>query len=87
MSASPVWERQALALSMLAPICNKIKMCVAYPNKNIELATNPEFKSFIRVFSEQLLPQWTRKNMKDAKLINDMHNLLYLFSLKTHQVF
>ena len=25
--------------------------------------------------------------MKDAKLINDMHNLLYLFSLKTHQVF
>jgi hypothetical protein len=25
--------------------------------------------------------------MKDAKAINDMHNLVYLFAYKTHQVF
>jgi hypothetical protein len=85
--SAPVWERQALVLSLLAPMCNKIKMCVEAPRKSCELASNPNFRNFVFAFCEQLLPQWCRKNMKDAKAINDMHNLVYLFAYKTHQVF
>jgi len=85
--STPLWERQALVLSMIAPISNKIKMCVEFPRKNCELATNPNFRNFMAAFCEQLLPQWCRKNMKDTKAINDMHNLVYLFAYKTHQVF
>jgi hypothetical protein len=69
-------------LSIIAPISNKIKMCIEHPRKNIELAQYPEFKAFIYALCEQILPLWCRKNMKEAKDINDMHNLFFLFSLK-----
>lgn len=72
---------------MLGPMMNKIKMCMAHAKKNIELAQDPDINGFITMFGEQLLPTWCRNNMKDAKAINDMHNLMYLFSYKTHQVF
>jgi hypothetical protein len=62
-------------------------MCVEHPRKTVELASNPDFKNFVTAFCEQILPQWCRKNMKDPKAINDMHNLVYLFAYKTHQVF
>ena len=39
------------------------------------------------MLGEQILPQFCKKNMKDAKEINNMHNLIYLFVNKTHQVF
>ena len=72
---------------MLTGIANKIKACVVYARKNKELAEHPDFRQFIDVFCEQLLPQWCRKSMKDAEAINAMHNLVYLLSLKIHQVF
>jgi hypothetical protein len=37
-SVGNIWEKQAMVLSMLGPIMNKIKMCFEYPKKNIELA-------------------------------------------------
>lgn len=33
------------------------------------------------------MPQYCRKVMKDGEFINSMHNLIYLLSLKVHQVF
>ena len=87
MDSQSLWERQALVLSMLGPMFNKIKMCFEFPKKSIELAENPNMKNFIFLLGEQLLPQWCRKNMKDAQAINDMHNLMYLFTYKIHQVF
>jgi hypothetical protein len=87
MSGGELWEKQALVLSMLGPMVNKIKMCMKFAKKNIELAEDPDVYGFITLFGEQILPTWCRKNMKDAKAINDMHNLMYLFSYKTHQVF
>ena len=51
---------------MLGPMFNKIKMCLEFPKKSIELAENPNMKNFIFLLGEQLLPQWCRKNMKDA---------------------
>ena len=54
--SAPIWERQALVLSLLAPMCNKIKACIVAPKKNTELAANPNFKNFVFVLCEQLLP-------------------------------
>lgn len=84
---STQWEKQALVLSMLGPVSNRLKLCVEFPRKNCELAASPNFKSFITAFCEQLLPEWCRRHMADAKAINDMHNLIFLFAYKTHQVF
>jgi hypothetical protein len=85
--STPIWERQALVVSMLGPMYNKIKMCMEFPKKNIEFAQNKDVKLFIAMLGEQILPQYCRKNMKDAEEINNMHNLMYLFVYKTHQVF
>ena len=82
-----VAETQALVLSLLTGVMNKIKMCVHCPKKNMELAFNKDFKGFISALGEQILPQWCRKNMSDGEKINEMHNLIYLFSMKIHQVF
>jgi|TARA_B110000285_G_C15106623_1_gene608412 hypothetical protein len=38
MQGGELWEKQALVLSMLGPMVNKIKMCMAHAKKNIELA-------------------------------------------------
>jgi hypothetical protein len=99
MSQAQVWERQALAISIMGGIANRIKLCVYFARKNKELAEHEDFRQFIdcmfeqldelpvEALVEQLLPQWCRKQMKDGKAINDMHNLIFLLSLKTHQVF
>lgn len=50
--STALWERQALVLSIIAPISNKIKMCVEFPRKNCELATNPNFRNFMAAFCE-----------------------------------
>ena len=72
---------------MCAGIFNKIKMCMEFPKKNKDLASNPDFKNFIFLLNEQIIPQWCRKNIKDAEAINHMHNLVYLLSQKVAQVF
>ncbi len=72
---------------MLAGISNKIKMSIHHPLKNIELATHPDFKNFVFLLTEQILPQWCRSNMKDPEAINKMHNLFFLLAQKVHQVF
>jgi hypothetical protein len=36
---------------------------------------------------EQLLPQYCHKNSENSEAINEMHNIVYLFSQKVHQVF
>lgn len=82
-----LWESQQLVRSMLGPISNKIKLCIEFPRKNTELAKNEDFVGLINIVLEQLLPQWCRQQMKDTQAINNMHNLVYLFAQKTHQVF
>ena len=72
---------------MCGPIYNRIKMCFEHPKKNMELAKNPDLKNFINLLGEQILPLWCRQQMKDGEAINQMHNLMFLFSYKTHQVF
>ena len=67
---------------MIAPISNKIKMCIEYPKKNIELAKNTEFKVFIHVLCEQIIPIWCSKISIGTKDINEMQNLFFLLSLK-----
>ena len=81
------WERQALVLSMCGPVFNRIKMCFEYPQKNCDLALHADAKNFINLLGEQVLPQWCKKNMNDGEAINVMHNLMFLFAYKTHQVF
>lgn len=81
------YERQALVLSMCGPIYNRIKMCFEYPRKNMQIANNADIKNFIALLGEQILPQWCKKNMANAEEINLMHNLMFLFAYKTHQVF
>ena len=80
-------EQEALVRSILAPLSNKIKLCLEYPLKNMDLAADADFKNFVSALCEQMLPQWCRKNLGDRKAINNMHNLIYLLALKTHQVF
>ena len=62
-------------------------MCFEYPQKNCELAANADAKNFIALLGEQILPQWCQKHMNDGDAVNQMHNLLFLFAYKTHQVF
>ena len=45
-------QRQALVKSMLGPIFNKIKMCVFYPAKNMEIAQNPDVRNLIFLLGE-----------------------------------
>jgi hypothetical protein len=33
------------------------------------------------------LPQWCHRNQENGSAINDMHNIVYLFAQKVHQVF
>ena len=62
MSNIGPFERQALVKSMLGATFNRIKMCVAYPQKNMEIAENPDVRNLIYLLGEQLLPQWCHRN-------------------------
>jgi hypothetical protein len=43
-------------MSVLTGIANKVKACIAFPRKNMELAQNSEFKDFMSILFEQVLP-------------------------------
>jgi hypothetical protein len=45
-----------MVTSMCGPLVNKIKACVQYPRKNVDLATNADFRNLIFLVSEQILP-------------------------------
>jgi len=62
MSNIGQFERAALTKSMIGATFNRIKMCVAYPLKNIEIAENPDVRNLIYLLGEQLLPQWCHRN-------------------------
>lgn len=80
-------QTEALIISMCGPLMSKIKICFQYPKKNIDLANNKDIKNLIYLIGEQILPQWCVKNAQDFEQINKMHNLMFLFSYKTHQIF
>jgi hypothetical protein len=80
-------QKKDLVNSMLGPIYNKIKLCVVYPKKNMEIAMNQDVRNLIFLLGEQLLPQWCARNYENGEAINEMHNIVYLFSQKVHQVF
>jgi len=74
------FERKVLIKSMLCAVFNRIKMCIAYPQKNIEIAENPDVRNLIYLLGEQILPQWCHRNQENGQAINEMHNIIYLFS-------
>ena len=56
MSEPRVAAVQAMTISMCGPLMNKIKMCFAYPRKNMDLANNKDIKNLVYLLGEQLLP-------------------------------
>jgi hypothetical protein len=80
-------EIQAMVTSICGPLVNKIKTCFQYPRKNVDLATNADFRNLMFVIGEQILPQWCQRNLQDGEAINKMHSLMYLLAAKTQQVF
>ena len=72
-------------VSMLGPLSNKIKLTMESAKKNKELVT--KLRPLICLLTEQLLPNFISQNLADSPAIRDMHNLWYLFSLKSQQVF
>lgn len=87
MSGIASRQTEGLIISMCGPLMNKIKICLQYPKKNMELANNKDIKNLIYLIGEQILPQWCLKNAQDFEQINKMHNLMFLFAYKTHQIF
>jgi hypothetical protein len=52
-------------MSIVTGIANKVKACIAFPRKNMELAQNAEFRDFMSVLFEQVLPQHLSKLLKE----------------------
>ena len=76
---------KARMVSMLGPLSNKVKMTMEYARKNCLLVD--KLKPLINLLTEQLLPFFVSENLTNHAAIRDMHNLWYLFSLKSQQVF
>lgn len=76
---------KARMVSMLGPLSNKIKLTMESARKN--KALTEKLRPLIQLLTEQLLPAFIAENISNASAIRDMHNLWYLFSLKTQQVF
>jgi len=68
-------------VSMLGPLSNKIKLTMESARKN--KALTEKLRPLIQLLTEQLLPAFIAENISNASAIRDMHNLWYLFSLKT----
>lgn len=52
MSDSKELSTNAMVISMCGPLMNKIKMCFAYPRKNIDLANNKDIKNLVYLLGE-----------------------------------
>lgn len=76
-----------LIISMLGPLSNKIKASFVNPCKNKDLAQNKDVKNLVVLVLEQLLPQYCRDNAKNDKVIDKMHDLLFLLAQKAQNVF
>ena len=72
---------KARMVSMLGPLSNKIKLTMESARKN--KALTEKLRPLIQLLTEQLLPAFIAENISNASAIRDMHNLWYLFSLKT----
>jgi len=70
---------------MCGMLMNKVKLCMAYANKNKKLSK--ELSSSINLLAEQLLPHYCAQNISNYEAVNGMHNLCYLLAQKTQQVF
>lgn len=56
-STSPA-HNHLLARSILTVIMNRVKFNLKYASKNAELGRNTDFRSFVNILSEQILPQF-----------------------------
>ena len=74
-----------LIVSIVGLLMNKVKLSMRSAKKNKLLADKLE--TTIALLSEQLLPHFIQQNMNNYDELNNMHNLCYLFSHKTQQVF
>lgn len=74
-----------LIISILGPLMNKVKLSMLNAKKNKKLAA--KLKSSIDLLAEQLLPHWLVERADDYQEVNTLHNLCYLFAMKTQQVF
>jgi hypothetical protein len=66
---------------MCGLLMNKVKLCMAYANKNKKLSK--EISSTINLLAEQLLPHYCAHNLSNYEALNAMHNLCYLLAQKT----
>ena len=74
-----------LIISMVGLLMNKVKLSMKCAKKNKLLAE--KLDTTIQLLSEQLLPHFISKNMKNYNELNNMQNLCYLFAQKTQLVF
>ena len=80
-------KEQAMILSICGPLMNRIKMALAHPKKNKDLASNKDLQSLVALVGEQILPQWCSANAGNSKVIDLMHSHMYLLAYKTHNLF
>lgn len=80
-------EVQSLIQSMCAPLANKVKLLMAYPIKNKQLAQNLHLIALVDLIHEQLIPQFCMLNLGNYERLNEMHNLCYLLAMKAQAVF
>lgn len=74
-------------LSICGPLANRVKLYIEFAKKNLEMATNQDFKTFINLLFEQLIPQFCAKNIENESQLTQLHNLMFLFTYKIQQVF
>ena len=74
-----------MIISTVGPLMNKVKLSMLSAKKNRDLAQ--KLASTIDVLAEQLLPFYLADPERTYDDINMMHNLCYLFAMKTQQVF
>ena len=77
----------ALIVSMCAPLMNMIKLCLHYPSKNKFQAEKPDILSAVEMLGQYLLPDYCVKNANDLRVLNQMHNMIFLLSIKARKVF
>lgn len=75
-------HRQALILSISTLLTNKIKLVVANPQKNKQLALNPNLANLLELITENLIPLYLDQNYNNQAKLNLMHNLVYLLASK-----
>lgn len=72
---------------MCATLMSKVKLQLANPLKNKQLAANNDLLSIFELVAEILLPQYCVANFNDASKLSRVHSLCFLLASKMQAVF